>query len=135
MILLFRLGLRRFVSKLQNRADRIITHSSFDAPGRPLIEGIGWKTIDELITCESKTMVFQGQIKAKDVLLTSTIYSREISKFQTKFRYGPGLIEIAARIPFSGKFFKKIAQAKEPETSRGVPWNESIESLQSCERM
>ena len=48
------------LQKLQNRAARIITNSSFDAPGRPLIEGMGWKTIDELITCESKTMVFKS---------------------------------------------------------------------------
>ena len=37
-----------------------MTNSSFDAPGRPLIEGMGRKTIDELITCESKTMVFKS---------------------------------------------------------------------------
>ena len=48
------------LQKLQNRATRIITNSSFDAPGRPLIERMGWKTIDELITCESKTMVFKS---------------------------------------------------------------------------
>ena len=48
------------LQKLQNRASRIITNSSFDAPGGPLIEEMGWKTIDELITCESKTMVFKS---------------------------------------------------------------------------
>ena len=48
------------LQKLQNRAARIITNSSFDAPGGPLIEEMGWKTIDELITCESKTMVFKS---------------------------------------------------------------------------
>ena len=48
------------LQKLQNRAARIITNSSFDAPGRPLTEEMGWKTIDELITCESKTMVFKS---------------------------------------------------------------------------
>ena len=48
------------LQKLQNRAARIITNSSFDAPGKPLIEVMGWKTIDELITCESKTMVFKS---------------------------------------------------------------------------
>ena len=48
------------LQKLHNRAARIITNSSFDAAGRALIEGMGWKTIDELITCESKTMVFKS---------------------------------------------------------------------------
>ena len=32
-------------------------NSSFDAPNKPLIELLGWKTVDELITGESKTMV------------------------------------------------------------------------------
>ena len=48
------------LQKLQNRAARIITSSSYHAPGRPLIAGMGWKTVDELITGESKTMVFKS---------------------------------------------------------------------------
>ena len=36
------------LKKLQNRAARLITNSSFDAPSRPLIERLGWKTIEEL---------------------------------------------------------------------------------------
>ena len=38
--------------KLQTRAARLITNSSFDAPGRPLIRELGWKTIDELVSGE-----------------------------------------------------------------------------------
>ena len=69
-------------------------------------------------------------------LLISTIYSLEISKFQTKFRYEfRNLSKLPLEFLFSVKFFKKTAQAKEPGTSRGVTWNESIESMQSCERM
>ena len=45
------------LQKLQNRAARIITNSSFDTPSRPLITELGWKTIDELIGNETKTMV------------------------------------------------------------------------------
>ena len=48
------------LQKLQNRAARIITNSSFDTPSRPLIEELGWKTIEELIGNESKTMVFKS---------------------------------------------------------------------------
>ena len=33
----------------QIRADRMITNSSFDAPSRPLNEGLGWKTVEELV--------------------------------------------------------------------------------------
>ena len=45
--------------KLQNRAARIITNSSFDTPSRPLIAKLGWKTIEELIGNETKTTVFK----------------------------------------------------------------------------
>ena len=48
------------LQKLQNRAARIVTGSSFDAPGMPLIKKLGWKTIDELIAMESNIMVFKS---------------------------------------------------------------------------
>ena len=48
------------LQKLQNRAARILTNSSFDAPSTPLIERLGWKTIQQLIDNESKTMVFKS---------------------------------------------------------------------------
>ena len=38
------------LQKLQNRAACIVTGSSCDAPGRPFIKKLGWKTIDGLIT-------------------------------------------------------------------------------------
>ena len=46
------------LQKLQNRAARIVTGSSFDAPSGPIIEELGWKTIEELI--ESETMVYKS---------------------------------------------------------------------------
>ena len=48
------------LQKLQNRAARIVTNSSFDTPSRPLIEVLGWKTIEQLISIESETMVFKS---------------------------------------------------------------------------
>ena len=48
------------LQKLQNRAARVITNSSFDAPSRPLIQELGWKTIEEIINCETKTMVYKS---------------------------------------------------------------------------
>ena len=48
------------LQKLQNRAARIITNSSSDTPSRPLIVELGWKTIEEFIDNESKTMVFMS---------------------------------------------------------------------------
>ena len=48
------------LQKLQNRAARIITDSSFDTPSRPPIDQLGWKTIEQLIASESKIMVFKS---------------------------------------------------------------------------
>ena len=48
------------LQKLQNRAPRILTNSSFDTPSRLLIDRLGWKTIDQLIAEESKTMVYKS---------------------------------------------------------------------------
>ena len=48
------------LQKLQNRAARIITGSRFDAPGLPLVNRLGWKTIDELIGSEPNIMVFKS---------------------------------------------------------------------------
>ena len=42
------------LQKLQNRAARVITNS------RPLIQELGWKTTEELINGETKTMVFKS---------------------------------------------------------------------------
>ena len=51
---------KNHLQKLQNRAARIITNSSFDAPGIPLVRRLGWKTIEELIAHESELMVFKS---------------------------------------------------------------------------
>ena len=45
------------LQKLENRAARIITNSSYDVPSKPLIKGLGWRTVVELVSDESKTMV------------------------------------------------------------------------------
>ena len=45
---------------LQNRAARILTNSAFDAPSSPLIRSLGWMTIADLISFESKQLVFKS---------------------------------------------------------------------------
>ena len=47
------------LQKLQHRAARILTNSSFDTPSRLLIDILGFKTIEQLIADESKIMVFK----------------------------------------------------------------------------
>ena len=48
------------LQKLQNRAARIITNSSFDASSKPLIQNLGWKTVNDMIKHESRTMVYKS---------------------------------------------------------------------------
>ena len=48
------------LQKLQNRAARSVRNSSFNTPSNKLIEKLGWKTINELIDIESKTMLFKS---------------------------------------------------------------------------
>ena len=48
------------LQKLQNRAARIITDSNYDAPSKPLIETLGWMTIEKVIQRETLVMVFKS---------------------------------------------------------------------------
>ena len=59
------------LQKLQNRAARIVTNSSFDTPSRPLIERLGWRAIEQLISIESKTVVFKSRIELAPQYLSS----------------------------------------------------------------
>ena len=48
------------LQKLQNRAVRILTNSAFDAPSSPIIKKLGWMKIADLISFESKQLVFKS---------------------------------------------------------------------------
>ena len=48
------------LQKLQNRAARIVTSSSYDASSLPLIENLGWLTIKEMIEVETATTVYES---------------------------------------------------------------------------
>ena len=45
---------------LQNRAARIVTNSAYDAHSLPLIKGLCWLTVKELIRFETATTVFKS---------------------------------------------------------------------------
>ena len=80
------------LQKLQNLAARIITNSSFDTPSRPLITELGWKTVEELIGNESKTMVFKSlndlapQYLCKLFIRNSACSSRSLRNTETDLR-------------------------------------------------
>ena len=48
------------LQKLQNRAARIVTNSSYDASSLPLIGTLGWLTIREMIEFETATTVYRS---------------------------------------------------------------------------
>ena len=48
------------LQKLQNRAARIITNSSYDAPAEALIKELKWPTVKDLIRCETATVVYKS---------------------------------------------------------------------------
>ena len=48
------------LQKLQNRAARIVTNSSYDASSLPLIGSLGWLTIKEMIEFETATTVYKS---------------------------------------------------------------------------
>ena len=50
----------QLLQKLQNRAARIVTNSSFDAAIKPMFESLGLKTIQQLIGTQSKIVTFKS---------------------------------------------------------------------------
>ena len=55
-------GIMRIESlqKLQNRAARIVTGSSYDAPSVPLRKELGWLSVKEMIVKETSTMMYKS---------------------------------------------------------------------------
>ena len=48
------------LQKLQNRAARIVTSSPFDTPAAPLLQRLGWPSIEKLINQENCKMVYKS---------------------------------------------------------------------------
>ena len=48
------------LQKNQNRGAGIVTISSYDTPGKKLLNELGWKTIDELKANESEIVVYKS---------------------------------------------------------------------------
>ena len=48
------------LQKLQNRATRIVTNSSYDASAMPIIRKLGWHAVSEMIQMETLSMVYKS---------------------------------------------------------------------------
>ena len=75
------------LQKLQNRAARILTNSSVDTPGRLLIDRLGWKTIDQLIAEESKTLVYKSMHEVASPYLCDLFTKNSMSSSFVPTRY------------------------------------------------
>ena len=62
------------LQKLQNRAARIVTNSSYDAPAANLIEELKWPTVYDMIKQEKATIVFRG---ANPIFFRGSVRSRD----------------------------------------------------------
>ena len=65
------------LQKLQHRAARILTTGSFVTPSRLLIDMLGFKTIEQLITDDTKIMIFNS---LHDVAPQSVVLSKNFNK-------------------------------------------------------
>ena len=71
-------ALRR-LQKLQNRSDKIVTDSSYKTLSPPIIENLGWQTVNDLMETETLKMVNKSTNQQAPAYLTS-IFQR-ISEF------------------------------------------------------
>jgi len=60
------------LQKLQNRTARVATNSCFDAPSGPLVQKLGWLTIEQLIKLEPVKVIY------KSLLNVAPLYMREL---------------------------------------------------------
>ena len=88
------------LQKLQNRAARIVTGSPFDSLAAPLLQRLGWLSVDRLVHKETSTMVYKSltglapdnlcQIFSRlsdvhNLLLRNTKYDLVISRMRTAY--------------------------------------------------
>ena len=67
------------LQKLQNRAARIVTNSSYDAPAANLIEELKWPTVHDMIKQETATIVFKS-ISGLAPTFLSTLFTRNSTR-------------------------------------------------------
>ena len=70
------------LQKLQNRAARIVTDSSYKTSASPIIEKLGWPTVNDLIETETLKMVYKSINQLAPEYLTSMFI--KLSKFSNR---------------------------------------------------
>ena len=67
------------LQRLQNRAARIVTNSSYDAPAANLIKELKWPTVHDMIKQGTATIVFQS-ISGLAPTYLSTLFTRNSTR-------------------------------------------------------
>ena len=67
------------LQKLQNRAARIVTNSSFHISAADLIKRLGWPTISDIILSETATIMYQSTNNLAPEYLSELFVSTELS--------------------------------------------------------
>ena len=101
------------LQKLQNTAARIVTHSPFDASAAPLLQRLGWPSVQKLINKGTGSMVYRSlnSLAPQDLsdlfVRLSEVHPRELRNSKTNLaipmlRTGNGQKSFAYRGPVSG---------------------------------
>ena len=73
------------LQKLQNRAARIVTNSSYDVPATNLIKELKWPTVHDMIKQETATIVFKS-ISGLAPTYLSTLFARNSTRETVNLR-------------------------------------------------
>ena len=87
------------LQKLQNRAARIVTNSSYDAPAANLIKELKWPTVHDMIKQETANIVFKS-IRGLAPTYLSTLFTRSSARDIVNWRNSMTVL-LAARMPKS----------------------------------
>ena len=75
------------LQKLQNRAARIVTKSSFDTPSIGLIQRLNWPTVSDIIRSETATTMYKSLNGLVPEYLSSSFEKKVDSKCQGTEKY------------------------------------------------
>ena len=75
------------LQKLQNRAARIVTKSSFDTPSIGLIQSLNWPTVSDIIRSETATTVYKSLNGLVPEYLSSLFEKKVDAKCQGTEKY------------------------------------------------
>ena len=114
------------LQKLQNRSARILTNSSVDTPGRLLIDRLGWKTIDQLIAEESKTMVYKSMHEMAPPYLCD-LFTKNSTSSSYVLRHTATDLKLPKKCHLMGRYVFLIEELKcgmifLPKLSRHLLW-------------